>query len=675
MTAPQGSRESAVPSKERRVGLARRLARVTRSSSQVRLRVILFTPAFWLSFFLVVPLGFIAVYGLSFYDDAYVLHIWPFDPGNYLDALSLGSGAIVLPLLIRTFGMAVLTTVVSLVIGYAMAYYIARIAKEKWRGLLMGLVVIPFWVSFIGRIYSLDPFSNDSSFFHGWLHANSLGFLSSPIAGLLQKGTPQMVVFTLMYVWLPFMVLPLFASLSKLDPQLLEAASDLGASRWRAFLHVTMPLTYPAMIVGSILIFITSSGAFVETEMVGGLDFQFIGNYIRDQFSLIGGLPQASASALFIVIITVLLISVYRRYAEIHEVGETEVKSRILAPLWLFMRSTLRKRFPKRAPEPTTMSDGGDVSRSGSARGAYAGPIRKTSWERGLDIVTEKGGKIILGAVTLVMLLLFFVPLIIVAIFSFNGIDSVIIYEGFSLQWWTGGPTRDGLFDDPAALDSIKNSFLVAFLSSVIAVGVGLCAAYAITRFRFLGRGTLRTMMYLGLVVPSIVLGISLAILISFLNDYLLAPLSLGYGFVAPVRWDFGLASIVVGHATFNIPLATLVLLISFREFHRTLEQPAMNLGADEITTFFRVTLPNIMPGIISAMLLGFTFSFDELPVTLFLMGGGVQTLPVLIYGLISKKILSPRVNAASTIVLLLSFVFIFVLTRFSKRGGQLFRI
>ena len=100
-----------------------------------------------------------------------------------------------------------------------------------------------------------------------------------------------------------------------------------------------------------------------------------------------------------------------------------------------------------------------------------------------------------------------------------------------------------------------------------------------------------------------------------------------------------------------------------------------MNLGADEITTFVRVTLPNIVPGILSAVLLGFTFSFDELPVTLFLQGEGVVTLPLFIYGLISKKIIGTRVNAAATIVLILSLVFVLVSTRLVIRGGQLFRI
>ncbi|MGQ0797819.1 MAG: ABC transporter permease subunit [Methanobacteriota archaeon] len=659
------------------MSLGKRIARATRFSPELRLALVLALPMFWLLFFLVVPLGFVGVYGLSYYDDAYSLQIWPFDLSNYLDAISIGAGATVLPLLFRTFGMAALTSVISLVVGYAMAYYIARIAKERWRGVLMGLVVIPFWVSFIVRIYAVFPFTSDfpESFFHTGLRGVGLGFVSDWVGGFFTLNTGQMVVFTLMYVWLPFMILPLFASLSKLDPILLEAAYDLGASRWRAFLHVTLPLTYPAMIVGSVLIFITTVGSFIELTLVGGRAWQFIGNYITDQFNLIGGLPLASGSALFIIIVTVLLISVYRKYAELEEEGETEVRSRILGPLWRYVRSMFRReRGAEPAPVATTMPDGGVATGPGAR--LLGGPIHRAGWEKALDVVSEKAGRYILGFVTLVMLLFFFVPLIIVAIFSFNGGIDTVILQGFSLDWWIGGnPTRDGLFEDEASLGAIFYSFVIAGASSLIAVFVGLLAAFAITRYRFRARGVLRSLMYLGLVVPSIVLGISLAILIRFVNYYVLGPLSLGFNAPTPLQWEFGLASIVIGHTTFNIPLATLVLIISFREFDRTLEEAAMNLGADELTTFFRVTLPNIMPGIISAILLGFTFSFDEVPVTLFLVGGNVQTLPVLIWGLISKKILSPRVNAAATIVLVLSFVFVFVMTKLGKRGGQLFRI
>jgi len=664
--------------KKQRTGLGKWLARATRGTGGLRLLLILVMPLFWLALFLVIPLLFVALYGFSWYNDAYVVQVAPPDPANYLDAISIGRGAVVVPLLIRTFAIAALTTVVSLVVGYAMAYYIARLAKERWRGLLMGLVVVPFWVSFIVRIYAVqNSFSTPDAVVNSVLQQIGLGFIGDFNVGFFQIGTGHMLVFTLMYVWLPFMILPLFASLSKIDPLLLEAAYDLGASRWRAFLTITLPLTYPAMIVGSILTFITCVGAFIESQMVGGVGWQLIGNYVQDQFNIAVGLPQASASAVFIIAVTVLLISFYRKYAEIEEEGETETKSRITAPLWRLIKKALRTEKPSE-PEPVgaTMPDGGMVIAEPTARGyRIHGPIPKASWERVLDVVAERGGKLILGAATTLMLLLFFVPLIIVAIFAFNSIDSLNRFGGFSLQWWVGSRTRDGLFQDPDALSSIYYSFVIALASSLLAVFFGTLAAYAITRYEFRTKGMMRTLMYLGLVIPSLIMGVSLAILIRFINYYLLGPLSLGYGLQDPVQWELGLASVIVGHTTFNIPLATLVLIISFREFDRTLEEAAMNLGADEITTFLRVTLPNIMPGVISAILLGFTFSFDELPVTLFLYGQGVFTMPLFIYGLISKKVISPRVNAASTIVLILSLVFVLMTTRLSKRGGQLFRI
>ena len=651
------------------------LARMTRGAQGLRLFLLLVLPTFWLALFLVTPLAFVFAYGFSHYTDAYVLDVWPPDPDNYLDAISVGRGAIVIPLMVRTFGIAALTSVVSLAIGYVMSYYIARIAKERWRGILMGLVIVPFWVSFIVRIYAINPFTNQTSFFHQGLLGAGLGFLSDWIAGFFQPGTGQMVVFTLMYVWLPFMILPLFASLSKVDPQLLEAAYDLGASRWRAFVHVTLPLTYPAMIVGSVLVFITSTGAFIETELVGGRDWLLIGNYVATQFSFIGGLPQAAASALFLILATILLISVYRKYAELEDLGETEARSRIMAPI-IEMIKRLFRRGETSEPSPTApaMPDGGAVVSFGRSPERLGGALHKARWERILDGIAERGGKWILGGATTIMLLMFFVPLAIMAAFSFNAEISQYVWGGFSLRWWVGSASRDGLFQDSAALESILYSIIIAFASSALAVFVGMFAAYAITRYRFRSRNALQTMMYLGLVIPSLIMGVSMAILIYFLNQYVLAPLSLGYGFAEPIQWRFGLASVIVGHTTFNIPLATLVLIISFREFDRSLEEAAMNLGADEITTFFRVTLPNIMPGIISALLLGFTFSFDELPVTLFLKGDLI-TLPVFIYGQISKKIVTPVANAASVLVLILSMAFVLLTLKLGKKGGQLFRI
>src|SRR5207245_6451531 len=121
---------------------------------------------------------------------------------------------------------------------------------------------------------------------------------------------------------------------------------------------------------------------------------------------------------------------------------------------------------------------------------------------------------------------------------------------------------------------------------------------------------------------PSIITVLSLLVFIPFMYDLYLGPY-LGQ------TWDYGYASIIVGHVTFCIPIVIVVLIVSLKEFDRSIEEAAMNLGADEITTFLRVTVPNIMPGLISAALLSFTFSFSEVIVTDFLKGQGIETLPV----------------------------------------------
>jgi len=139
------------------------------------------------------------------------------------------------------------------------------------------------------------------------------------------------------------------------------------------------------------------------------------------------------------------------------------------------------------------------------------------------------------------------------------------------------------------------------------------------------------------------------------------------------VWWDTGYLSIIVGHVTFSIPIVIVVLIVSLREFDRSLEEAAMNLGADEWTTFFHVTLPMIKPGLVSAALLSFTFSFDELIVTLFLKGQGVETLPVVMWSTLVKKIPSPELNAASTLILVIAIVFTLLANRV-QRGGTMFR-
>jgi len=308
--------------------------------------------------------------------------------------------------------------------------------------------------------------------------------------------------------------------------------------------------------------------------------------------------------------------------------------------------------------------------------GAAPGPdppqtirVYRSRPEQIFDSIASWRGPGILRAYTFVALAAFYIPLIQVIIFSFNHDNNTIVWSYPSLRWYVSPPGYQevsSLFGDTAMIGALSNSILIGLVVTAISLAIGLPAALAIVRYRFSSKPFLNLMLYTGLMIPSIILGLSLLVFIRLVDDLYLWPY-LG------VAWDFGYASIIVGHVTFCIPIVIVVLIVSLREFDRSIEEAAMDLGANEITTFFRVTIPNIMPGIVSAALLAFTFSFSEVVVTLFLTGAGIQTLPILFWAQLSKQIQTPELNAASTLIIGLSIVFI-VLANKVQRGGTLFR-
>lgn len=187
---------------------------------------------------------------------------------------------IYLQLFVKSFFYALATTVLCLVLAYPVAWLVAH-SPKKYRDLLLLLVILPFWSNFLIRVYAwmiiLGP---------EWALARTLnGFLGIFGAGPVQlMFSPIAVIIVLVYVHLPFMVLPLYANLEKHDPALLDAARDLGAHAWQRFRHVTWPLSLPGVFAGSALVFIPAFGIFAVPDLVGGTDGNMIGNVIKQQF-------------------------------------------------------------------------------------------------------------------------------------------------------------------------------------------------------------------------------------------------------------------------------------------------------------------------------------------------------------------------------------------------------
>ena len=198
--------------------------------------------------------------------------------------------------------VAIVSTVFALLVGYPIAYYIAR-SPEPRRSVLLLLVILPFWTSFLLRVYAWIGFLRGNGVINNVLL--SLGLIDEP---LVMMQTDFAVYVGIVYAYLPFMILPLYATLVKLDDALLEAASDLGASPAVTFFTVTLPLSFPGVVAGSMLVFIPAIGEYVIPALLGGPDTLMIGRVMWDEFFSSRDWPVASAVAIVMLILVVIPI-------------------------------------------------------------------------------------------------------------------------------------------------------------------------------------------------------------------------------------------------------------------------------------------------------------------------------------------------------------------------------
>lgn len=274
-------------------------------------------PWFWLLLFFLVP--FVIVLKISFAETRWLgtppytplmeiadgqLHL-KINPDNYL---FLFRESLYLDAFLSSLKVASISTIFCLLIGYPMSYAIAR-TDPKWRNILLMMVILPFWTSFLLRVYAWIGLLGNNGVINRMLM--SMGIIDEPIV-MLQ--TDFAMYIGIVYSYLPFMILPLYSNLEKHDPTLLEAAVDLGCKPWRAFLQVTLPLSTPGVVAGSMLVFIPAVGEFVIPRMLGGTDSLMIGRVLWDEFFLNRNWPVASAVAVMLLIVLVIPIVIFQRF-------------------------------------------------------------------------------------------------------------------------------------------------------------------------------------------------------------------------------------------------------------------------------------------------------------------------------------------------------------------------
>ena len=271
-------------------------------------------PVAWLAVFFVVPIAIVALYSFDVYS------LFPGKHGFTLEAWrAFLHSSVYLGLFWKSVKMSLAVSVVVVLLAYPVAYYLA-LSGTKRKYVLLLVLIAPFLTSYLLRVLAWKVILGNEGVLNSFLVWVGVRSPDHPISQLLYSRFAVMLV--LAYVWVPFVALPIFVSLESLDRRLLEAACDLGATRWQAFLRVTLPLSLPGVIAGFLFVFIPTVGEFVTPSLVGGTSGYMYGNQISDLFQT--GFPDwetGSVLALFLLLVVALLTAVFARFLQVRQVA------------------------------------------------------------------------------------------------------------------------------------------------------------------------------------------------------------------------------------------------------------------------------------------------------------------------------------------------------------------
>jgi putrescine transport system permease protein len=271
-------------------------------------------PYFWFILLAAIPLLIVLKISLSTMETASVSNMidwsrgWPSLTLNFESYQFILKDALYVKTYLSSIKYALITTVICLAIGYPFAYFMARAPKHIQPTLLM-LIMLPFWTSFLLRIYAWKTLLVNNGVINNVLM--SVGVISEP---LQMMNTPFSLIIGMVYSYLPFMILPLYANLSKLDVRYLEAAADLGTSPLKTFWMITVPLSKAGIIAGSMLVFIPAIGEYVIPELLGGPNTLMIGRVLWDEFFSNNDWPMASAVAIVMIVLILVPMALLNKY-------------------------------------------------------------------------------------------------------------------------------------------------------------------------------------------------------------------------------------------------------------------------------------------------------------------------------------------------------------------------
>ena len=616
----------------------------------------------YLIIFFIIPLFFMFIMSILSRGEHLDEYTLPFTVDNYTALFRSPITNTDFTILLRSLRLAFLTTLACFIIGYPLAFWISTRRSAWVQRIALFMVILPFWTNFLVRTYAWQIILGRRGVLNEFLFwfGDMIGvkFIDQPLELL---ATESAVLIGMVYGFLPFMVLPIYASVERFNFRLVEAGHDLGANDWRVFWRIVFPLTLPGVVAGWILVFIPSIGAYVTPALLGGTRGYMIGSRITRLFKEDGGSwVLGSGMSIVIMVIVGIALYMYIRYADTDKVVGREKRNlldRIFDAILngftvtfdmtgnLIARITRRRRS---TVEKKTLSERTEATMS-------LATVRRDLWMRRI-------GKFFLYLNPVFSYFFLWLPIVLLVVYSFN--DSRRAggrWEGFTTQWYReifeGIQGAGSLFSTQEMLDSVYVTLKVSIPATIIATILGTMVAMAMERGRFSWKRSLDGLLYLPIVIPDITMGVSILIFFKFVFDFLEE--------ITGTRYFAGIFTVIMAHIAFSISYVAIVVRARLTDMNPRYEEAARDLGANEWRTFWRVTYPLLLPAIVA-----FTLSLDDFVVTFFVGGGTTTTLTIYVFGLVRRGV-SPQINAISTMMIGVSTLLIGVSLLLQGRNAR----
>jgi len=503
--------------------------------------------------------------------------------------------------LIVTVRISVIATLLALVFSYPIAYFIV-FSNFRYSAALILLVVSPLLVGTVVRAFGWFALLDRSGLITQFISLFGIEYI------LLN--TEIGLTIAIASVLMPFSVLVLLSDLYTLDTNLIQAGKSLGGTPLQTFCYVTLPLSMPGIIGATLISFILSMGTFATAVFVGMPHVPMIAPFIYEAAAEQLNWPLGAALSFVLLAVSLSLIYLYSSVMDRGSLGLGKLLSRI----------------------------SGDDNKNGRQRGfLFSNQLGKIRIHKRVGSYSlqsyQYSGLLVTGFIYLL------IPVIFAIMISFSQGLYIFPPETPTFEWY------ESVVTDSQWISSFSVSFQISFVAMIFALMFSFSAAYALGRYDFRGKQLLESATFLPLIIPQVILGIALLV---FLHNIGIVGGVLGLG---------------LGLAVYVTPFCIQTLLISMEDYDRSLEEAALSLGADEIQTFKRVTVPLLLPGIISASIFGFILSFANLQIAVFLQGPGTIPVPVRIFASMQFGA-TPVIAAVATISILITLVAIVIVER-----------